>query len=204
MIFSLHSIFKDFQVTFTNNSLQFGKLDSSNECFEIHISEFVHFYETIIQVLHSLDNNLLTKNFFLQNSQKTHFYHWQIIQIPDVSNEYFIKIISECSLQAESYSLILTKEHMFKFLNCFRFFLLTSLPIDENLKIWLKYCSSLSIEQLQDNCILLCKEEQKFRNDLQIDSDLFLLIEIFHYYFSLLNVYKKLSALIDTINKFNI
>lgn len=200
MIFSLQSVSEVFKATFQNNYFHFGIINSSNECFQIHMNDFVDFFNTIIEILQSLDNNLVTKKLFFENFQKSHNYYWQIFQTSNQIQAWFIKLVCESTLNVELYSLIFTKEQMYKFLNCFQYFLFTSLPLDVHSKVWLKYCSTLSLENLKDNCILLYKEAEKFESDLQIKCDLFLLMENFHHYFNLVKVYKHLNSLNDDLN----
>jgi hypothetical protein len=196
MLFTFQGISKPYQVTVKNNFFCFGFLKSLNECFEIPLAEITFLYEVLIEVITNLENNISTKKeFFYQNFSKGHIYYYEVVETNFIGETRIVKFICECPNLNTSYDLELSKRQILILLNYFRFFLFSTLPIDTCSKVWLQSCANFDLAELQDNSYLLFKKAEKFLSTYEYDSDIYVLIELFHCYFNHITVYKKLSEL---------
>jgi len=199
MIFTLLSNSTEFQVTFQNERLYFGNIKNEMDCFVIHSSRFVELTQKLIKITRTLYKNQETQEtLFCKKSQTNHMYFWHIMKETN-KEEFYIKLLSKDLTYKEVFFLNLDVD-VIKFLACFRYFLLTSLPLSSNSKMWLKHCTTLDLEKIKNSYFDLYQETLSFSKQIKIDCDdcdIFDHIELFHYYFSLISACQKLSVLIN-------
>lgn len=185
-----------FEVCFQQNCLIFGQKNAQNACFSIHSSRFQEFYEKIVNMIKEHNSPSKVKKYFYKNFAKSHVYCYDTFLKDDQEKTFCINLTCQHFEGAELCTLTLNLDELYKFLRCFKYFIISTLLIDSNKKLWLKYCSTLRSLELQHvNLHVVLEEAKKFVNIFQMDCDLFELCELFAYYFPLVNVYRNLTLI---------
>jgi hypothetical protein len=143
------------------------------------------------------DAILFQEKFFLY-----HFYYWSVKK-EENNEKSFIRLICKDVHQKELFFLNFNCSHMYKFLRCFQYFLLTTLPLSTSNKLWLKRCTDLDVTtatMMKSNLFSLYKESLNFSKEIQLESDVFEQIELFHHYFDIIHAYQNITYLLDSVS----
>jgi hypothetical protein len=200
MIFTLISTHREFKVTFKNESLYIGNLDKEHECFVIHSSQFINLYDTLFSMIKALNLKVdIDGILFQEKFDLHHFYFWSIKKEED-TQEPFIKLLCKDIHHKVIFFLKFNCGHLYKFLRCFQYFLLTTLPLSTRNKLWLKRCTDLDLTAMKNNLFSLYEESLNFCRQIQLDSDVFEQIELFHHYFHIIHAYQNITYIIDSVS----